>query len=84
MEVELNDRAYVKPAPGLKIVDPDSGYVLPDTGKEVIYTSFWHRRVLQGDCVLVTEPPPLVTEVQASELKRAARSAKKETGGNDQ
>lgn len=80
--MELSQRAWVKPAPGLRIVDPDSGYVLPDTGKEVIYTTFWHRRVLQGDCVVMTEAPPTVTEVQASEVKRAAKP-RKETGGTE-
>lgn len=80
--MELNMRAYVKPAPGMRIIDPASGYVMPDEGKEVVYTTFWHRRVMQGDCVLISEAPPLVTEVQASEVKSAAKSAKKETGGN--
>lgn len=79
--MELSDRAFVKPAEGLQIVDPVTGYVLPETGREVVYTTFWHRRILQGDCVIVTEEPPLVTEVLASQMKRAAKSAKKETGG---
>lgn len=45
----------VKPAPGLKIRDPDLKDLIPDEGRDVPETSlYWHRRLRDGDVVLVT------------------------------
>jgi hypothetical protein len=46
---------YVKPSPGLKVRDPASRLHLPPEGKRVAETSYWIRRIKQGDVVLVTE-----------------------------
>ncbi len=43
----------VKPAPGLKIRDPDLKDLLPDEGRDVPETDYWHRRLRDGDVVLV-------------------------------
>ncbi len=45
----------VKPAPGLRIRDPDLKDLLPDEGREVPDTDYWHRRLRDGD---VVEVPP--------------------------
>lgn len=42
---------YVKPAPGLVIRDPDLKDLLPEEGREVPETDYWHRRVRDGDVV---------------------------------
>ena len=47
---------HVKPAPGLKIRDPDLRDFLPDEGRIVPATSYWHRRVAHGDVVEVVKP----------------------------
>lgn len=47
---------FVKPAQrGLIVRDPKSGIPLPDNGQEVEDTSFWRRRMKDGDVIAVTE-----------------------------
>jgi hypothetical protein len=47
---------YVKPAPGLVIRDPDMLDYLPEAGRAVPETDYWHRRVRDGD-VVAAQPP---------------------------
>ena len=42
---------FVKPSPGLVIRDPDLLDLLPDEGREVPESDYWHRRVRDGDVV---------------------------------
>jgi hypothetical protein len=44
----------VKPAPGLKVRDPDTRLHIPDDGAEVPDTNYWRRRIKAGDVSLVT------------------------------
>lgn len=45
---------FVKPAPGLKIRDPELKDLIPDEGREVAADNlYWHRRWRDGDVVLV-------------------------------
>lgn len=44
---------FVKPNSGLKIRMPGSGAVLPVDGAEVPNSSFWLRRIADGDAVMV-------------------------------
>ena len=41
---------FVKPAPGLVVLDPN-GRPVPEDGIEVSRTSFWLRRLRDGDVV---------------------------------
>lgn len=43
-------RVHLKPAEGLKVRQPD-GQVLPEEGKEVELTTYWRRRLRDGDVV---------------------------------
>lgn len=47
---------FVKPAPGLKVRDPETRGLLPETGREVSQSLYWTRRVRDGD-VIVSTPP---------------------------
>lgn len=50
---------FVKPAPGLKIRDPELKDLIPDDGREVSADNlYWHRRLRDGDVVLVETQPP--------------------------
>ena len=40
---------FVKPNPGLKVLDPVRNEILPEGGKEVQDTSYWRRRIRDGD-----------------------------------
>jgi hypothetical protein len=51
---------YLKPAPGLVIRDPDLMDFLPEEGREVPETDYWHRRVNDKDVVLATPPAATV------------------------
>lgn len=44
-------KIFLKPAKGLKVRDPDRGDFLPDDGREVVLTTFWRRRLRDGDVV---------------------------------
>lgn len=46
---------YVRPAPGIKLRDPDLLDFLPDEGREVPNTDFWIRRLRDGD--VISGPP---------------------------
>lgn len=52
----------VKPAEGRKVRDPISKLHLPDEGRDVPESTYWVRRILSGDVVLVTEP--VVQDIQ--------------------
>jgi hypothetical protein len=45
---------YVRTAPGIKIRDPDLLDFIPDEGREVPNSDFWHRRLRDGDVILGT------------------------------
>ena len=61
------DLILVKPAPGLKVRDPDSltRAHIPDEGMEVPDTNYWRRRIKSGDVTLVTP-----TLEQSAELEK--------------
>ena len=45
----------IKPAPGLKVRDPDLKDYLPDEGRVVPDTAHWHRLLRDRDVVLVED-----------------------------
>jgi hypothetical protein len=45
---------FVRPAPGIRIADPQTGDYLPERGATVPRSGFWLRRLEDGD---VTEGP---------------------------
>jgi hypothetical protein len=51
---------FVKPAPGLLVRDPTTKFPLPPEGREVVLSSYWQRRLKDGDVVPV--PPPASPE----------------------
>lgn len=44
---------FVKPAPGLIVRDPLHMTPVPPQGREVPDISYWHKRVLDGDLIVV-------------------------------
>lgn len=50
---------FIKPAAGVKVRDPASKLHIPETGVEVPdHDTFWTRRLLDGDVVLVQPAVP--------------------------
>ena len=47
---------FVKPAPGIQVRDPRTGQPLPAPGAEIPVSSYWARRLRDGD-VLTSRPP---------------------------
>lgn len=71
--MEPLERAHVTPArPGLRVLDPDHGDLpLPPEGREVVLSSYWLRRLEDGDVVRAesaSQPRP----------ERASRSKERE------
>ncbi len=48
----------VIPAPGLIVHDPERGDPLPPEGRDVVDSSYWYRRVRDGDVTVVETPEP--------------------------
>jgi hypothetical protein len=47
---------HIKPAPGLRIADPQSGEYLPEAGALMPRSAFWLRRLADGDVVEGSAP----------------------------
>lgn len=61
---------HVKPAPGLSIRDPDLMDLLPEEGREVPDSTYWIRRLRDGDVVSVQ------AKASAEQKKTSDRSNK--------
>lgn len=46
---------FLKPAPGRKVRDPVTRLHLPDSGKRVQISTYWTRRLADGDVVEVNQ-----------------------------
>ncbi len=57
----------IKPKRGRSVPDPVRGDLLPSEGRNVEESSYWHRRIADGD----------VEEVSAEEQKTGADTKKK-------
>lgn len=54
----MSDRKWFTPAPGLKIVDPTTREVVPESGKWVFASDeYYMRRELDGGGTLSAAPP---------------------------
>ncbi len=62
---------YVKPAPGLRIVDPLLRDFLPAEGRLVEPSDYWHRRLRDGD--VLPAPTPAQAQAEAPAKPAAAR-----------
>jgi hypothetical protein len=49
---------FVKPAEGLKVRDPDTRRHLPEEGAAVPRSTYWLRRLRDGDVVAASAPRP--------------------------
>lgn len=56
--VELGDRVFLVPSPGLIVRDPVTKIPLPETGQEKIIDVYWSRAILCGDAVVKDLPKP--------------------------
>lgn len=65
---------FIKPAPGMSIIDPDLRDRLPAEGRDVPETPYWHRMKLAGD---VVEAVPSVAADESAAPSRAAKAASK-------
>ena len=63
---------YVKPAPGLIVRDPDTREPLPAAGAWVPRTTYWVRRLRDGD-VAEAAPPPAEPEISDPKSKKGSR-----------
>lgn len=53
---------FVKPAPGIKLRDPETKQFIPESGQEVgEFDLYWIRRINDGDAIRVTAETPETT-----------------------
>lgn len=61
---------FVKPKAGLKIARPDTRTVLKDEGEEVPANTFWRRRLIDGDVLLVSEAPKEISVAPKKDVSK--------------
>lgn len=49
---------HIKPAPGLRIVDPALRDFLPEDGRVVEASDYWHRHLRDGSVVAIQPQEP--------------------------
>lgn len=66
---------YVKPAiKGAVVRDPANPKIpLPAEGRQVPDTTYWHRRVIQGDVIEIEEPAVVAERSDADVITSADR-----------
>ncbi len=53
---------FIKPAPGIKLRDPETKQFIPESGQEVgEFDLYWIRRINDGDAIRVTTETPETT-----------------------
>ena len=55
---------FVRPAEGMKILDPQTRRTIPETGANVPEDGYWHRLLRDGD-VIATDPAPAAANQEA-------------------
>ena len=50
---------YLKPKEGLSVPDLERRDMLPAAGREVTPSTYWHRRIVDGDVEEAGAPPPV-------------------------
>lgn len=68
-------KVFVKPKEGLRVVKPETRLQLAAEGEEVIDSSYWRRREMDGD-VTIEE-----AKVEKKEVKKAELMLAKKSGG---
>ena len=56
----LQNRIFVRPALGRRVLDPDTGLAIPPQGAQVPYTTFYARRLKDKDLLLVKGAPDVL------------------------
>lgn len=62
-------KVFLKPKEGLKIPRPDNGRVLKAEGEIVEHSTFWRRRISDGDVIEVQGKVPETSQPDVSEKK---------------
>ena len=66
--MKIGTREFVIPKKGLKVVDPIGRAPLPVKGKEVVWSTYWSKRYLDGAITIKGESKP--TESKPSEKNK--------------
>jgi len=53
--MNMTKTVFVIPATGLKVADQERGGHLPEGGAEVPQTSYWNRRIKDGDVTVAAK-----------------------------
>jgi hypothetical protein len=62
-----NPHRYYRPRPGLVVRDPIDGTPLPAHGKGLVWSSFWQRRLDDGDLEETNQKAVEAAEKKAAE-----------------
>lgn len=54
----MEETLFVRPAEGLRVLDPETLQPLPAEGRIVPPTSYWRRAINRGDVQIARRPAP--------------------------
>ncbi len=60
---------FVRPAPGKKVRDPRTKLHIPEAGIEVPEDTYWTRRLLDGDVIVVAPAAPAAAKPSSAKVK---------------
>lgn len=55
----MKEKIFVKPKDGKRVIDPATKRVLPSEGASVEKTSYWMRRLANGEIEIVQQSAPV-------------------------
>lgn len=64
---------FVKPRQGLRLLRPDTSTQLLDCGEHVPDTSFWLRRLKDGDVIMVSPDLKPEVKLEKSKIKKSSK-----------
>lgn len=72
----MTEMIYLKPKEGLRVPQPLGKIPLPPHGRAVVFTTYWRRRLADGDVEKTTEEAVKAGEKKAEqEASKAAKAA---------
>lgn len=76
MTATEHNTLHVRPVEGARVLDPVTFAAVPEAGRQVPNTSYWRRRINQGQLELV----PSATEKTDKPLIKTKKNPKADTG----
>jgi len=61
----MTETMFVRPAPGVRVRNPQNRQHIPESGAHVPRDQFWMRRLADGDVLIADEPGTMIATITA-------------------